>query len=73
MNLLTMLNLLGQSVKMSYESCGAMPYRLVGKSIFSHGKPNKEHCKFTDVAKCNLHLGVYGFGFLDSAYPDKYS
>ena len=27
--MLTMLNLLGQSVEMPYESCGAMPHRLL--------------------------------------------
>ena len=52
--MLTMLNLLGQSVEMS---CDAMPHRLVGKSIFSCSKPNKERCKFTDADRAEIDAG----------------
>ena len=55
--MLTMLNLLGQSVEMSYESCSAMLHHLVGKSIFSCSKPNKECCKFTDADHAEINTG----------------
>ena len=61
-----MLNLLGQSVEMSYKSCSAMLHHLVRKSIFNCGKPNKEQCKFTDVTATEVSTSCH---IMNSVHP----